>query len=156
MAYRVGLDAVVYRLTEGTREAWADVDTDHLSELDDVQEPSITLERGEAELTRRGSAWALTLVALKRATIEITMVEDPEDANFEALRDAWVNGTSVALAVLDEDMDDSDVTGLWADFVVTSMAPGQPLEEVQTVAFTVKPTHTGATHLDPEFVGACS
>jgi len=153
MGYKIGLDAKLYYQTTGTRVAWpATGAAPNLSEIDDAQDVTLNIEKSKAELKRRGSTWTLSLGALKSASIEYTLLYDAGDAAFAALRDAYLNNTVIAVAVLDGDSATAGTQGLWADFVVTNFSRNEPLEESLSANFTLEPAFSGAAHVDPEWV----
>jgi hypothetical protein len=147
----LGLDAKIYRQTTGTRAAWpATGAAPNLDELTNVKDVTINLETGEADVTTRGgNGWRQTAQTLKDGTVEFEMVWDPGDADFTAIKDAWLNGTNIALAVLDGDSATAGVQGLWADFQITNFSVSQPLEEATTVAVTAKPARSDVA---PEWI----
>ncbi|HUX16889.1 MAG TPA: hypothetical protein VMW52_10485, partial [Phycisphaerae bacterium] len=79
---------------------------------------------------------------LKEATVEFEMPWDPDADGFEELRDAFLNRTTVGMAVMDGDIDEVGSQGLVADFDVVSFTRTEPLEEVLKVAVSVKPTYS--------------
>lgn len=153
------MDAKMYFLSTGTRVTWGTADSDgihegaapsSLTELDNVRDVSLNLEVGEADVTTRGNnGWRAFEPTLKDGGVEFEMIHDPADAGYAALLGAWLNGTTIALAVLDGDKATADVTGLWADFKVMNFSKTEPLEEGQKVSVTVKP---GKSDVAPEWV----
>lgn len=134
MAEKLGLDAKLYHNT-GTFGApvWA--------EIEDAQDVSLTLEAGEAEVKRRASTWTEFLAALKEAAIEFEMVSDPTNtADFQALRDAFLNRTAIELLILDGDVTTTGSEGLRMTSLITQFSRNEPLEEVLTFSVMAKPT----------------
>jgi len=69
------------------------------------------------------------------------MAWDTEDAGFTAIKDAWFNGTTLELAVMDGDITENGTQGLRATMSVISFTRNEPLEEAMSVNVTVKPTY---------------
>jgi|DewCreStandDraft_4_1066084.scaffolds.fasta_scaffold241227_1 hypothetical protein len=136
MSVRLGLDAKLYRNT-GTHPAPA------WNEIENVKDVTLNLEAGEADVTTRGNAgWRATVATLKDGSIEFMMVWDTEDDDFTALRDAFLNHTSIEFAVMDGDIETAGSQGLRAACAVTNFSRNEPLEEAITVSVTVKPTYS--------------
>jgi hypothetical protein len=134
MAVKLGLDARLYRNT-GTYAApvW--------NEIKNVKDVTLNLEAGEADVTTRANAgWRATVATLKDGSIEFEMVWDTADDDFAAIRDAFLNRTSIEFAVMDGDIASSGSQGLRATCMVTSFSRNEALEEAITVSVTVKPT----------------
>jgi len=53
--------------------------------------------------------------------------------------ESWVNGSEIALAVMDGDIATVGSEGFCANFVITGFNRGEPLEEAITVSVTAKP-----------------
>lgn len=151
MSSKLGLDCKLYYLSTGTRTTWGSpaAAPENLTEIDNVQDLTLNLEHGEADLSTRESSWRQTGLALKDGSVEFTMLWDTSDAAFTAIKDAWLNKTNIALAILDGSKATVGTQGLWADFVVTSFGREEPLEEGVTVPVTVKPARSTVA---PEWV----
>lgn len=151
MAAKLGLDAKLYYLSTGTRAAWPGSGAPaNLEEITNVKDLTLNLEKGEADVTTRAnSGWKATLPTLKDGSVEFEMVWDPDDTGFTAIQEAFINGTSIALAVLDGASTTVGSQGLWADFAVTNMSREEPLEEAIKAKVTVKPTYSSVA---PEWV----
>jgi len=133
MAVKLGLDAKLYR-NSGTYalRTW--------NELKNAKDVTLNLEAGEADASRRGSGgWRETLMALKDGSVEFELVYDNADAEFTALKDAFFNGTTVELAVMDGDIATTGTQGLRATMSVVNFSRNEPLEEALTVSVTVTP-----------------
>jgi hypothetical protein len=121
-----------YHATGGTALA-------SLTELTNIKDLTLSLEAGEADVTTRAnSGWKATGATLKEASVEFEMVWLPSDAGFAAIRDAFLNSTVIALAVLDDDRDTVGSEGLRGDFSVTGFSRNEALEEAITVSVTLK------------------
>lgn len=151
MAITLGKDAKLYRLTTGSRAAWpASGSPANLDVIPNVRDLTLNLEKNEADVTTRGNdGWRGTVGVLKDGSVEFQMLWDSADADFIALRDAWLNDTDIVLAVLDGDKDTPGVQGLYADFQVTNFSRNEPLEDAVSTDVTVKPS---VGLLSPEWI----
>lgn len=134
MSTRLGLDAKLYRNT-GTYASpvW--------NEITNPRDVTLNLTKTEADVSRRGSGgWRAIVGAMKEASIDFELVFRDGDEDFEALRDSFLNGTAVGMAVMDGAIETSGSQGLRADFEVFSMTRNEPLEGSITYTFSVKPT----------------
>ena len=100
---------------------------------------TLNMETAEADVTERGSEWEEILEGLKRASIEIEVVHDPDNAFYVALRNAWKNRSGIALAAMDGSVDSPPVEGLAGNFSVLNMTRTEQLEEAVMATFTIKP-----------------
>lgn len=122
-----GFEAKMYHGTAGSSAT---------TELDIIRDVTLTLESTEGETTTRATGgWKTYVAGLKDATIEFTLKWDPSNAGFEALRDAWVGRSLVALKILDK----ASGEGLDADFVVTKFSRSENLDEKIEVSVTARP-----------------
>lgn len=133
MAVKLGLDAKLYRNSGSfATPVW--------NEIKNAKDVTLNLEAGEADASRRGSGgWRETLRGLKDGSVEFELVYDSTDAEFTALKDAFFNGTTVELAVMDGDIATTGTQGLRATMSVLNFSRNEPLEEALTVSVTVKP-----------------
>jgi hypothetical protein len=128
--YRLGLEGKLYYGDAGALAS---------NELKNAKDVTLNLESSEADVTTRGNnGWRATVAALKDASVEFELVWDTGNAGFTAIKNAYLNGAAIALAILD----DVDGEGLDADFSITSFSRGEPLEEAMTVSVTAKPTYS--------------
>lgn len=163
MAALLGMNAKLYRLTTGTRASWASADSNgisiaaapsNLDEIPNVTDLALELNTDEADVTTRGnSGWKATLATLRDASIQFQMVWDLSDADFVAIRRAFLNGTSIALAALSGSKTTVGSDGLWADLMVTSFTKTENLAEAQKVDVTLKPTYSSVA---PQWVQVSS
>ena len=111
------------------------------SEIKNVRDLTLNLESGEADVTTRGNnGWRATVATLRDASVEFEMVWDTGDAEFEAIKDAYFNNSSVTLGVFDQDNTVTGAQGLHAVMTVSSFSRNEALEEAITVSVSVKPT----------------
>jgi len=105
------------------------------SELSNVRDVTVTLEAGEADVTTRANdGWRATAPTLKECTVEFEMVWKTTDAGFTAIKNAFLNNTTIALLVLSE----SGGEGMDGDFSITNFSRNEALEEAITVSVTAK------------------
>lgn len=117
----------------------ADTALGSLTEMDNVRDVTLTMEAGEADVTTRAnSGWRATAATLKECSAEFEMIWQPGDAGFEAVKDAFIDSTSLSLAVLSGDKDTSDTEGVHGNFTITNFTRNEPLEEGVTVSVTAK------------------
>ncbi|MCS7168068.1 MAG: phage tail tube protein [Gemmatales bacterium] len=65
----------------------------------------MNLEAGEADVTTRGNnGWRATVATWKDASIEFEMVWNAGDADFAAIRDAFLNRGAMEFAVMEGDI----------------------------------------------------
>jgi len=136
MTMKLGMEARLYYDAAGMSAdpTW--------TELTNVRDLTLNLEKGEADLTTRANnGWRATEGTLKDASVEFEMVWDTEDAGFTAIKDAYFNGTPIALAIMDGAVDADGSQGLWADFSIISFSRSEPLEEGISVSVTAKPAY---------------
>jgi len=90
MAIKLGMDAKLYYCAAGIGG------TPTWSELTNVKNVTLSLQKGEADVTTRANGgWKATAATLKEGTIEFEMVWDTADAGFtrqKAVRFAWGRG----------------------------------------------------------------
>lgn len=135
MSSKLGMEGVLYRNT-GTFGApvWNDVPN--------VKDLSLTLDKADADVTTRGNAgWRAMRSTLKEASVEFQMVHDPDDVDYQALRDAWVDSTVIEFAVLDSAITVSGASGVRASMDVKTFSRSENLEEAMMTSVTIRPTY---------------
>jgi len=108
-------------------------------EMTNMRDATVGLERGEADVSTRGSDWEEILATLRSAPVDFQMMWDTSDAAFSALKTAFMNNTPIALAFMDGDIDTADSNGIAANFTVLKFNRGEPLKEGVTCDISVKP-----------------
>ncbi|MDO5554355.1 MAG: phage tail tube protein [Planctomycetia bacterium] len=99
------------------------------AEVKNVQDVTVTLSAGEADITTRGNrGWRQTVPTLRECTIEFTMLYLPGDTTFDTLHEAFESGDTVAVSV----------EGISGQFGVTNFSYEQPLEDAVKVNVTLK------------------
>ncbi|MFO0225196.1 MAG: phage tail tube protein [Planctomyces sp.] len=134
MGIKLGLNAKLYRNTAASGSpTW--------NEVTNVRDVTLNLETGEADVSTRSSSWRASVGTLKSASLEFEMVWDTADDDFAAIRDAFLNNTSVEFAVLDGGSTAPGTQGLRATMAIINFTRSEPLEEAIKVSVTAKPTY---------------
>lgn len=137
MGVKFGLDAKLYFCAAGIGA------TPTWTELTNVKNVTLNLQKGEADVTTRANnGWKATAGTLKEGSIEFEMVWDTADAGFTALKDAYFNNSLIGLAAMDGPVATVGSQGLWADCMVIDFSRDEPLEEALSVKVTAKPTYS--------------
>ena len=145
MSEVIGLEAKLYYDASGMSE------TPTWTELTNVKDVTLNLEKADADVTTRASGgWRLRRGTLKDARVEWEMQWDTEDTGFTAIQSAWQNGTNIALAIMDGDITTTGTQGLQGDFQILSFTQEQPLEGALTVRVSATPAYN--TQYPPEWV----
>ena len=100
---------------------------------------TLNMETAEADVTERGSTWEEILEGIKRASVEIECVFDPDNLFFVALRNAWNDRSGIALAAMDKAVTEPTCEGLAGNFSVLNYSRNEQLEEAIMTTFTIKP-----------------
>jgi len=150
----LGLNAKLYYLSSGTRAAWpgdgVGAAPENLTEITKARDVNLRLEKGEATATDRSAGgWEKVAATLKTAVIETDLTYETANAAVAALRDAFLNNTTIAIAALDGNKDTVGAEGLWADFEVLQFSRNEPLTDGLTVHVVLKPAYTS---VNPEWV----
>jgi hypothetical protein len=127
MATKIGLEAKLYRGTAGSQAA---------TEMKNVKDLTLTVEKDEADISSRASSWALVRAKMKKGSIDFKMNWDASDADCLAIKTAFFADTALAFFVTD-----GAGTGLDADFEILKFAENQPLVTGQEVDVSIKPTY---------------
>ena len=137
----LGKDCKLYyssTLLDGTTNTPATVSW---SEIDVVRDVTLGLESGEADVTsRKSGGWRNVLQTLREGTIEFEMLWETGDAAFSAIQNAYMNGTEIAVAVMDGNVATSGQEGLASNMIVSGFSRNEPLEEGVTVSVSLRPS----------------
>ncbi len=119
------------------REATLTIGT---NELKLAREVTVELGGSEVDVTSRDSnGIKRSVVGMKEITISGTAVYSPDDAAVSALISAYDSGTALAITISDPTF---AYTGKYA---VVSISNPQPLDDIMTIDFTLKPTVEAST-----------
>jgi hypothetical protein len=136
--YLLGMSAKIYR-------GAVDAALGSLTEMSNVKDVTLNLSAAEADVTSRAnSGWKAIAAALREASVDFGMVWKPADAGFAAIRDAYLAGTAIELAILDQDRAVSGAQGLKGNFTITAFNREEPLEQAIMVSVTAKLTKFNA------------
>lgn len=134
MAVQLGLKGRLYRNT-GTFE------TPAFKEIGNVRDLTLTLEKGEADVTtRQNDGWRAMIATLRDASVEFEMVWDFDDEDFDFIFQAWLDDTAIEFFVMDGDILVSGRTGLRATMTILNVSRAEPLEEAMKATVVIKPT----------------
>jgi len=123
--------------------------------VDNCKDLTLTLEKNDADVTTRGNnGWRAVVGVLKDATVEFQMVWDTDDANFQLIKDAFLNGDPVNIAAMDGLIATPGSEGLRALMTVTKFTRNEPLEEALTVDVSLRPTYFPADPAEWLVVGS--
>ncbi len=136
MAIPFGKDAVLY-YSSTALSASVTASTASWEEYDNVRDVTGNFSAETVDVTTRATAklgWAASAAVLNTGEISFNMPQTAlgtADTAFDAIRDAWLNKTEVALAALTGTEGTSGSQGLAANFSV-SMSQNQPVKDVQS------------------------
>ena len=109
--------------------------------VNNVRDVEINLSKDTVEITSRASTGFKQRVGtLKDATITTSILWQPGDANFETLRDAYLNDTEVYVAALDQTIATAGAQGIAGNFNVVDFSRGEPLGDVMTASVELSPS----------------
>lgn len=127
MSVKRGIDCKLFRGEAGTT-------ADTL--VENVKDVTLNMESGEADVTtRKADGWKAYVATLKEASLEFTILYDPEDDDYKAFNTAYMTNQPIAFFVTD-----GSGEGLDADFSITNFSMEQPLEEAVSISVTAKIT----------------
>lgn len=136
MARKLGLQGKLYRNT-GTYASptWV--------EITNVRNLTLSVEKGEADLSvRGGNGWETIVATLKKGSIEFDMVYDTEDTNFTALQTAFFSDAQIEFAVMDGPIATTGSQGLRASCEILKFGRNEPLTEGMTTPVMIKPGYS--------------
>ena len=134
MASVLGLDCKAYRNTGlyGS-PTW--------NEVPNIRDLTIPMEKTKADVSSRNSKYRMSRGTLRDINITFSMVWDNADADFTALRDAWLNDTSIDMVFLDGAVGTAGSQGPRAYYEVIKFERTENLEEAAMVNVELAPTH---------------
>lgn len=136
--FTLGIKGKLYRnaaiLTSTT---WSATGWDEIKRVKDV---SVEIDKSEADATtRENDGWEQTVGVLKRSEFPFDLVYDPDDLDYQAVRDAFLDDTEIALAVLDVTAGTAS-EGLVSNFSVLKFGRAEMHDDVMRVPVMVKPS----------------
>lgn len=139
MAAVLGLNAKLYRNTG----SWASPSFDLIS---NVKNLTVKGSTETADVSTRGTGgFKATVATLKDISLEFEMVWDNADADFTALKNAWLNNTTIEMLALDGPSSTTGSQGPRFDGMVTNFERSEQLTEALMVNVTVVPTYSSNT-----------
>ncbi len=136
MSLGLGKDAKLYFDASG-------VDGSTWTLLENAKDVTLNASADESDVTTRAAGgWKATVTTLKDASVDFEMLWDPAADGFTEIRDAYLNGTLIGLAIMDALIATVGTQGLQADFTITAFNKNEPIGEAQSVSVTAKPTYS--------------
>jgi len=143
--FLLGMEAKLYY--SAASETPATLDPASMTEVSNVQDLTLTMEAGGADITTRANqGWRATAPTLRECTAEFQMQFKPSDAAFNAIRTAFVTAGEIALAPLTDAHATVGAFGPVGNFTITNFSVNQPLEEAITVDVTAKLSAFGSLY----------
>jgi hypothetical protein len=142
MSRRLGMHARMYRSsTLCTDDTPSHYEGKTWLDFPNCRDVTLNLETGEADVTTRDNdGWRQTLATLKDGSVEFELVWDTTDTNFQAIKDAWLDSTEIAFAIMTGDIETDGEEGLVGNFSVTNFSRSEALEDAIKVNVTLKPS----------------
>ena len=139
MAIVLGMDCKLYVGVAGTKAT---------TEMQDVKNVTLNLEKGEADVTTRGNnGWRKYVGTLKEASLEFDLLyNNAQNSEYKQLLNAYLNGTTLSLFVGESASD-----GLDADWTITGFNKTQDLEDASAVSVTAR---IAPSTRNPQWLGA--
>ena len=144
MQVKIGWQCKMYYLSTGDRSTFA-ADTANLTEIPDVGDLEVPNEMEEFEINiRRMGGFKAVVPTVRDVGLEFDLLKNTSDDGYTALQDAFLNRTSIALAILDGAKDADGTQGVYADFYVTKFGEPQNVKEgiVNKVRIAPAPSDT--------------
>lgn len=115
----------------------AGVALSNLTELDNVKDVTVNMDKGSADTTTRANqGFRSETPTLKEVQIECEIQFKINDAAYSALRNAWLNDTPLRLAALTGDRATTGSEGPMGDFGIKTFNRSEPLEDTIKVSVT--------------------
>lgn len=128
--------------------------------IETITEVTLNMTAATADVTTRASGgWRQNVSTLKDASVDFSILWQPDAAVFDDLLTAFLNQCAMSFLVLDGECVNAitnisstqggavdscgnygDITGLWADFNITSFTRNEALEEAVMADVTIQPT----------------
>ncbi len=108
-----------------------------------LKDTTISLDFGEVDATcRGGGGYKQSAVTLTSLEVSGSAIKEKADTTFVAMESAAVGKTVVDLLVMDGVRTSADSDGWRFDGQIFSWTENQPLEDIVTVDFTIKPARS--------------
>ena len=115
-------------------------DTVTWNEIAIARDTNVNMEKAEADATTRGSKWQQTGGKVINGTIETELLYKPGETAYTKLRDAFLNGTEIAILAIDGDKATVGNQGLASNCHVLGFSRGEPMTDTVKVNVTIKPS----------------
>ena len=110
-----------------------------------VRDVTLSLNGTVIDVTSRNDyGWAKNIQGLRSWSANVTLVDDPSDAAYIVLKNAFLNGTVLGFAILSALTGSSSAYGLQGNAVVTSFERAEPMDGAQMMSMTL--TGSRAAH----------
>jgi hypothetical protein len=120
-----------------TNTTWSASGWDEVTQVADL---STALDVAEADATTRANnGWEQTVNVLKRGELTFELVYDPADVDYQSIRDAYLNQTELAMAILDGAIANT-AEGLVSNFSITGFGRVENKNDVMRVPVKAKPS----------------
>lgn len=141
MSEILGLEGKLYRNTGSYASPTWDL-------VECVENVNLNLDKSTADVsTRGGGGWKQERTTLKQASLDMSLLYDPADTDFQALLDAWTGDEKVEFAVMDGPIATVGSQGLRA----TMQGKGFPIDQSLEDAFKVASTWIVTRGTTPEW-----
>lgn len=139
MSYTLGIKGKLYRSnTLLTNTTWSSTGWVEITTVADVE---VALDKDEADATTRGNnGWEQSVGVRKKGELTFELVYDPDDVGYQKVRDAYLNDTELAMAVLDILANNSGCEGFVSNFNVLKFGRAEKKDDVMRVPVSVKPS----------------
>ena len=134
--FLLGMNAALYAGAEG--QGLPD-----MAQVSNVKDVTLALEAAEADITtRENQGWRATAATLKSAAVDFQMLWRPNDAPLDLIKNAFLTGGPIAMAVIDMPWDQTgegqEPEGIVGDWVITSFPRSEELENAQMINVSAK------------------
>ena len=135
--YKLGMNGKAY-YSATLKATTSDASSKTWIEADNLTNVNINLSKATADATTRAnSGWRATVGTLREMQVTFEMIYKDSDAFLTAVKDAYMNGTELAMAFLTGDEGDAGEQGPSANFNVTDFSRSEDLEGVITHSVTL-------------------
>lgn len=152
----LGLNAKIF-LATSARTSWASAANSSgiyvsaapsMSEFDIVRTVKVTQNYAKADFNIRRSKTKLVGLSLEELMFDVEFPYYPSDPNFQTVRNAYIGGSTLGIAVMDGPLV-SGAVGRWLDAVVTEFPMDEPIDKEIMVNCKLEPTISA---VPPEWV----
>ena len=118
-----------------------------------VQDDSLDLDKAMAEITSRLSGgWKEEVGTVKEVAISLTVLYKPDDPDYLAFQDSWLNNTQLILGLFDSDVTDTGThRGFHAAMEVKKISKPRKLKEAVVVTVDLVIQLEETTNAAPRF-----